>query len=398
MTVRETIENNLTIDPNALRDVLGYYPTGVVVITAVADDGQPVAMTVGTFTSVSLNPPLVGFLPAQTSKSFERLRTSGSFCVNVLGADQEVLCRAFASSISDKFSGVEWSPGPSGSPIIGGAVAWIDCDMEDVLEIGDHFLVTGRVRALDAPRRELPLLFFERGYGRFAPLQYVPRSPSALIPVLQAVEENRELVEAAAKEIGHEIVVMASVDDQIIHVAAMGSTTMHPSPVLGRRFPLAPPLGSLFIMNGTAAEKEAWMSRSSRVAEPGDRADCLAHLDKARYQGWVISLSSPRHAELDVMLDSIAHDVHTPAQGRELIRILDELRDAYDIPPMRGSGGTPVRLLTVPVFGQDREVVFQLGVYDLDAPADSPLVERTRGVLLATADRIRSARPVIGRS
>ena len=390
MSDRDVLDSRVEIDPRDLRDVLGYYPTGVVVITAIADDGDPVAMTVGTFTSVSLDPPLVGFLPAQSSKSFERLRTSKSFCVNVLGADQEVLCRAFAASVDDKFTGVDWQPAPSGSPIVTGTVTWIDCSFEDTIPVGDHYLVTGRVKALGTPRQELPLLYFERGYGRFAPLRYVPRSPSALIPIFQLVETSRQLIEEAARDIGHEIAVMATVDDQIVHIAAIGSMTMHPSPLLGRRIPLAPPLGSLFIMEASQEAKEAWISRSSRVSEPGDRADCLAQLDFARQQGWLVSLKSPRHEELDIMLDSIANDVHMPAQGRELMRILDELRDSYDLQTSRDLRSHAVRLLAVPVRDKHDEIVFQLGVYDLERSTDSPEFARIRDVLITVAERIKS--------
>lgn len=373
----------LSIDPNALREVLGHYPTGVCVITAIASDGLPVAMTVGTFTSVSLDPPLVGFLPAQASKSFARLRTADGFCVNVLGADQEVLCRAFASSLDDKFAGVDWRPAPSGSPIVTGAVAWVDATFDQIIEVGDHYLVTGLVRALDAPGEELPLLFFERGYGRFTPLQYVPKSPSALIPVMQLVEASRPMIERAAEEAGCELVVTVGVDDQIIHVAAIGGETMHPSAMVGRRLPLAPPLGSLLVMDASDADREAWFARSSRVSEPGDREGLEQQLALARSEGWVLSRKSPRHDELDVMLDAIAHDAHTPGQGRELIRILDELRVSYD--RAAPGGTTTVRMLAVPVRDARGEVVFQLGVHDLDLPEDAPDLSIVRQVLLRAA-------------
>lgn len=374
------------IDPHALRDVLGHYPTGVCVITAIADDGLPVAMTVGTFTSVSLDPPLVGFLPARASKSFARLRTSGSFCVNVLGADQEVLCRAFSSSLEDKFAGVDWRPAPSGSPLLAGAVAWIDATFDEVIEVGDHYFVTGLVRALDAPGRDLPLLFFERGYGRFAPLQYVPASPSSLIRPLRLVEAARGLIEQAADEADCQIVATIGVDDLIIHVAAFGGSTLQPSSIVGRRLPLAPPLGSLLVMDAPESEREAWFARSSRAQEPGDREALERQLDLTRRQGWVVSRRSPRHDELDVVLEAIAHEAHTPGQVRELLRILDELRDAYEQGP--DAGTSTVRMLAVPVRDSRGDVVFQLGVHDLDLPEDDPQLIAVRDVLLRVADDI----------
>src|SRR6478609_6347417 len=128
-------------DPQRFRRILGHYPTGVTVVTAIGADGTPEGMVVGSFTSVSLDPPLVAFLPASNSGSWARLRTAGRFCVNILGADHEQLCRQFAARGGDKYSGVAWTAAPSGSPIIDGAVAWIDCETETVHTAGDHDIV-----------------------------------------------------------------------------------------------------------------------------------------------------------------------------------------------------------------------------------------------------------------
>ena len=87
----------LQFDSKRFRQVLGHYPTGVTVVTAVDADGQPAGMAVGSFTSVSLDPPLVAFLPDKSSTSFPRIRRASSFCVNVLSAEQENVCRAFAA-------------------------------------------------------------------------------------------------------------------------------------------------------------------------------------------------------------------------------------------------------------------------------------------------------------
>ena len=160
----------MSIDPQHFRRVLGHFPTGVAGITSIGPDGAPVGMAVGSFTSVSLDPPLVAFLPDKKSTTFPKIRDAGFFCANVLGADQEHICRAFASKAPDKFVDVGWRPADSGAPILDRAVAWIDCDIEEVHEAGDHFIVIGRVRELEVPEVGLPLLFFQGGYGRFAPL------------------------------------------------------------------------------------------------------------------------------------------------------------------------------------------------------------------------------------
>ena len=113
---------NAVINPLDYRRVLGNFPTGVVVVTAALDEG-PVGMVVGSFTSVSLDPPLVAFLPMKSSSSFQKLSRSTTFCVNFLGAHQEALCRTFASKASDKFAGLDWLRAPFGSPILPGVIA-----------------------------------------------------------------------------------------------------------------------------------------------------------------------------------------------------------------------------------------------------------------------------------
>jgi 3-hydroxy-9,10-secoandrosta-1,3,5(10)-triene-9,17-dione monooxygenase reductase component len=150
------------------RRVLGHYPSGVVIVTAMCDDG-PAGMSVVSFTSVSLTPPLVAILPARTSTSWPRIAAADSFCINILTARQEALCRIFASSGADKFTGVSWRSAPSGAPILAGTLAWIDCALDQSIEAGDHYIVLGRVRALDIDGERVadPLIFFQGGYGTF---------------------------------------------------------------------------------------------------------------------------------------------------------------------------------------------------------------------------------------
>ncbi|MET0250218.1 MAG: flavin reductase family protein [Sphingobium sp.] len=159
------------IDGTVFRHVLGHYPTGVCVITAVTPEGDREGMIVGSFTSVSLDPPLVAFFPARESRSWARVESAGRFCVNVLSSAQKPLCRQFAASGTDKFVGVTHRESPLGAPILDGVVAWIDCTLEAVHEAGDHFIAIGRVHALEVERPGMPLLFFQGGYGEFSAFQ-----------------------------------------------------------------------------------------------------------------------------------------------------------------------------------------------------------------------------------
>jgi flavin reductase (DIM6/NTAB) family NADH-FMN oxidoreductase RutF len=159
------------IDGTTFRRVLGNYPTGVCAITAVTDDGTHVAMVVGTFTSVSLDPPLVGFFPDKKSSTWPHIERGRRFCVNVLGAAHQSLCRQLATSGPDKFTDVEFRLSGNGSPILESAIAWIDCSLEQVVEAGDHYLVLGRVMEMEVVREEAPMLFFKGRYGGFADLE-----------------------------------------------------------------------------------------------------------------------------------------------------------------------------------------------------------------------------------
>lgn len=160
--------DNEEIDPAEFRRVLGHFPSGVTVVTAIVD-GVPTAMTIQSFTSVSLDPPLVGFLPGRDSSSWQAMQQSDSFCVNILGASQQDLCMVMAGKSEDKFDGVDWVTGPTGSPVFPGSVGWIDCRTEAVHEAGDHDIVIGRVVHLEAPEAgDSPLLFYKGGFGTFA--------------------------------------------------------------------------------------------------------------------------------------------------------------------------------------------------------------------------------------
>jgi 3-hydroxy-9,10-secoandrosta-1,3,5(10)-triene-9,17-dione monooxygenase reductase component len=157
-----------SIDPGLFRQVLGSYPTGVCAITATGTDGNPVGMVIGSFTSVSLDPPLVGFLPDKSSSSWPQIEAAGHFCVNVLARDQQEVCRQLASKGSDKFAGLDYAPSDHGHPVFGGSIARIDCDLHAVIDAGDHWFVLGRVLGLETTRDDDPMLFYRGKYGGFA--------------------------------------------------------------------------------------------------------------------------------------------------------------------------------------------------------------------------------------
>lgn len=161
------------IDGKHFRNVLGHFPTGVTIVTGLTADGAPAGFTIGSFTSISLDPPLVGFFPMTASDTWAAMAGYGRFCVNVLRSCHGDLCWRFAKTgvDDDRFDTVAWHPSATGCPIIDGVGAWIDCAVQDVIELGDHFLVVGAVVGLDQhPDSDLadPLVFYRGALGSFA--------------------------------------------------------------------------------------------------------------------------------------------------------------------------------------------------------------------------------------
>ena len=150
------------------RAVLGRLPTGVVVVAG-GEREQPSALVVGSFMSVSLEPPLVAVCVAKTSTSWPAIEAGGHFCANVLGDGQQRLAKRFAQSGGDKFAGVSWSPAPAtGAPLLEGVTAWIDCTIYKRYEAGDHWLVLGEVLELSGLEDAGALVFHSGVYRPLA--------------------------------------------------------------------------------------------------------------------------------------------------------------------------------------------------------------------------------------
>ncbi|MEU4245353.1 flavin reductase family protein [Actinoplanes sp. NPDC026619] len=152
------------LDRALFRRVMAHFCSGVVVVTADAAP-HPVGLTCQSFSSLSLEPPLILFSVARTSRSWPAIRAAGKFAVNILHAGQREHSQAFAVSGGDKFAGSRWRPGRHGTPLLPEALAHIECRLEAVHDGGDHHIVIGRVLDLDGsdePRD--PLLYFRSEY------------------------------------------------------------------------------------------------------------------------------------------------------------------------------------------------------------------------------------------
>ncbi|MBG0830664.1 flavin reductase family protein [Planomonospora sp. ID67723] len=147
----------------SLRDAFGQFATGVAVVTTATPDGERAGVTVNSFTSVSLDPPLVLWCLSRRAPSAPVFLRAGRFAVNVLGEDQGHLSRRFATPSPDKFAGVETRPGPGGLPVLAGTLAYFACRTAGVHEGGDHLIVIGEVEHFHRAEGD-PLVFHAGGY------------------------------------------------------------------------------------------------------------------------------------------------------------------------------------------------------------------------------------------
>jgi flavin reductase (DIM6/NTAB) family NADH-FMN oxidoreductase RutF len=148
-----------------VRRVLGHLPTGVTIITAFGPEG-PIGMSANSVTSVSLDPPLVLFCPANTSQTWPAIRAANHFCINILAGHHEDLCRRFSLRGVERFAGVTWQPGRR-APWLDDAVAWIGCTLHSEHPAGDHSIVTASLNEIEATSGVDPLVFFRGAYGTF---------------------------------------------------------------------------------------------------------------------------------------------------------------------------------------------------------------------------------------
>jgi flavin reductase (DIM6/NTAB) family NADH-FMN oxidoreductase RutF len=381
------------IDPAKFRQVLGQYPTGVVVVTATSHSGEPLGMTVGSFTSVSLDPPLVAFLPDQKSRSWHALRASGDgFCVNILSAGQEGVCRSVATRTEDKFEGIDLEKSCAGNPVISGAVAYLDCTVEVIHEAGDHHIVIGRVEHLEIRNSLYPLLFFRGGYGSFSPLS-LGAAEADIVGQMRLVDLIRPTIEELADDFATEVSILCLVGDELVIAASAGHERSADVPTrVGQRWPFIPPMGSLFAAGGRDVVCDHWLDAAAD-SERRAHAEWLLH--RAMADGYVLSLSatspSDRGDTTDVFRSGEA--TITPALVERALRAEKLI---YNPPDLAAQEGHILRSLSVPVLAGPRGVICTLTLWGPQAVASSATIERTIARMTAAAatasSGIRAAR------
>jgi flavin reductase (DIM6/NTAB) family NADH-FMN oxidoreductase RutF len=156
-------------DPRELRKAYGCFPTGVTAVCALID-GQPVGMAASSFTSVSLDPPLVSVCVQSTSSTWQKLAPAQRLGVSFLGVAHDGACRQLAAKNGDRFAGIEWEASEAGAIFIGGAAVWMECSISQRVVAGDHEIVVLQIEGLKTEPDVSPLIFHASQFRQLASL------------------------------------------------------------------------------------------------------------------------------------------------------------------------------------------------------------------------------------
>ena len=163
------VRRRTCVDEAELRLVLSRFATGITVVTGRDEELRPRAITVNAFTAVSIDPPLILYCLGKSAFNFDVFANAKAFAVNILSADQQALSDRFAREAEDDLADLRVTELATGSPVLAGCLAALDCETEAIHQAGDHLIVVGRVSALDVPREAPPLMYFRSRYRRLKP-------------------------------------------------------------------------------------------------------------------------------------------------------------------------------------------------------------------------------------
>ncbi|WP_035758178.1 flavin reductase family protein [Granulicoccus phenolivorans] len=382
-----------SLDGAKLREVLGHYPTGVVLVTGTAADGERLAMIVGTFTSVSLEPALVAFLPMRSSGTFARLRECESLCINILSGDQEEVCRTIVARREDKFRDLDWFPSPSGDPVLAGSVAWLDVRLTDTIEAGDHWIAMCTVRDMAIHNPVSPLIFFQRGYGTFIMPSLVARIDDGIIGAVQSAAVARNDLQELADGIHCEVALLTAVNcNELAAVAAAAGPGINVGDGLADRVPMVPPIGDTYMAYAPQAEQEAWFSHTRGAPEEFVRI-CRERLELCREQGYLIALLpdedvATAYSDFYTAARMYGSGLVTPEQQRQLEQRLQNSVVDYSPHELVPEATYHPGSIVVPLRDSAGEMTLTLRVSQLPAVASGAQIQEWIRAALATAARI----------
>lgn len=346
-------EPSSVIDPKLFREVLGNYPTGVAVVTGRTSEGELLALVVGTFSSVSLDPPLVSFMPMKSSRTFERLRGAETICINLLSEQQEDLVSTISRRHQNKFEGLDWYSSPNGDPVLKDSVAWIDTRIVNVVEAGDHWIALCAVDGMAVARADSPLLFFQGGYGGFVSTSLMARMDHDISEVVAAVEAIRPCLDQLAARVDGEasLLTMAGRDELAQVISAVGPGVSRDGS-MSARLPMTPPIGDSIAFSWPEQARERWLAKARNAGEDAQRL-YRERLEYVREHGHLLSyLPSGEAGAYDEVTDAterFASGRLTPAEQRAVHESITQSSVDYSLKQLEQDAIYDVASLVVPV-------------------------------------------------
>jgi flavin reductase (DIM6/NTAB) family NADH-FMN oxidoreductase RutF/DNA-binding IclR family transcriptional regulator len=350
-------------------------------------------MVVGTFTSVSLDPPMVGFLADRASTTWPVVKAQGRYTASVLTAEHEPLCRAIVAKDPTRFERFNWTRSPAGLPMVPDAKVWFDCVIHSVVPAGDHYFVLGSVQDMGVGETAAPPLIFHRGGYGWPKLPGLDAEDAGLAVLIRYADIVYEEAAALAADLGLDCLISAAVDGNVTLLRAAGPSGG------GRRVgtyaPLAAPIGALFVAWGSAADQHRWLQRSGELfklvspnsptppALNAQAADTM--LAAVRECGYTVSTGRAMSESFDAAVNSAGPD----GQRRALAAFLATLTEHADehVHAARIESLSDVTYLHMPVFDAEGRVVLVLDLTGFPAAAPPADLSMWLEQLQATAQR-----------
>jgi flavin reductase (DIM6/NTAB) family NADH-FMN oxidoreductase RutF len=368
------------IDQQLFREVAGHYPTGVAVVTGRDADGDILALVVGTFNSVSLDPPLVSFMPMKTSKTFDRMRQCESLCINIVGGEQQREMLAVAQRWENKLDGIDWFPSPSGDPVLANSVAWIDTRPAQTIEAGDHWIVLCAVTEMAVTNPVTPLIFFQGGYGSFVCTSLMARMDHEILPAIHAAYSARADVEALARLIDCEVSVFTAVStDEMATVLSATAPRIDREESLAQRIPIVPPIGDTYLFDRPAEDQEQWIAKLRNC----DEAEKAVHRDRlgfVREHGYLASFLPAEGASAYASMREATRRYETgrmtPAQERQIRESIRSTRVDYRSREFDDNERYDLGSVVMPVRDRDGNYTLTLRLAQLPPQSDGATIKQ----------------------
>lgn len=371
-------------DPDArIRDALAAHPHGFT-LAAVRDETGEATGVVGTLVPASTRPPLVLFLADRTSPSLPLIRTAGRLGLNLLAHDQEPLIRSHAP-----LREAGWRPSDRGTPIVDGAICWLDCDVVDIHEVGDRFGVVGAIVDAGVERNVMPLVGFQGGVGGFVAGPLSVSSGSDRLNPLGIVDTAIDKIDLLAQELEVECSLIALDGDDTVAIAAANHSPVAWRTHLGKRVPVIPPSGVLFVGGpGSRLTEQDWLARLGAASEE-DVALARRQLERARSRGWSAALVGELKAEeIDDLVTAYSESSGTPEQKELLLRAIRANAAMHEPDDFADDRTYDVLRLEVPITSAAGETLFLLRLRELPSGATGAEVKFWLRMAVETAQSI----------